>query len=342
MKSVFQYLLIFMWMLQSPLMALVSDYWDLVPSETVLIKMPNGERAWKEISKTFNQNKGLMKLIPANQSYDDYSESVSIEYCDVSILQKEEAFNLDFLLEMYKEKSAQNPNYIISRTLIEKGKDYFMEEVTIREASHSDRLSHEILRYVLTDTMFHKIKYASSHIDSDKKNQWINILKNISVVTYCEAALQKCVSFADCLQGLVLLGSPFDKWNKIDVQYYENGSVVAQYYPPPDINGSCINEVLEVISRPILNVGSIKDFYEFQKDSLKGLSNGEIQFCEIENSVCEIAFCFRLSEPLHVHAVVRSLITNRACYSFIYKHEGEMDSDCVKVIVEKLKTIKVE
>ncbi len=192
------------------------------PSETIIFNLPNnGAANWKEVNRQVTEKQGIVESIPKDQTYQNWSELITIQFFHKSLLADARADNLmDRLLDLTREAALRTyPDSKMTWKIIEKHNDDSIYE-EILSTPHKDSLPfHEISRCFLTKTGFHCIgfRHQNAKMSSDEKEKRIELLKEFTSVTSLEEAAHTLagLSLADRLPNsldLVMKTEPTLNW----------------------------------------------------------------------------------------------------------------------------------
>lgn len=318
------------------------------PKETAILKLPDhSESKWKEISRCVNAKEGVVEVIPLNQTKQNWSELIGVQYMS-SAEWNVSACTLEKLLDcIRKETLSAYPKDTVSWQIIEKNNDGIIYEWIMHKPYKNISVEHEVARAFLTPSGLHRVGFTRKNgpMSSEERAKWIQLLReNSSVVSFQDASRIEGFSMAEKLQNSVSVGKHFSDWRKISHFAFETGYSLVCFIPPTTQEGSYIDECLEIVTVPNINQASLAKFFEVEKKFVQDNTSKEVRFHILEQSPNEIIYCYcHPRDHLNLNAVVRAFLTNHGYYSIIYKKglEGQMQKEKMKSWMEKLKTIQV-
>jgi len=318
------------------------------PLETAILKLPdNSEANWKEISRFLSNKEGSIETIPLNQTIQDWSELICIQYIDTSEWKKNIDPTLDSVLDcVRKETLSSYPEKMVTWNIIEKNQDDVIYEWILHKSYKNNPPQHEISRAFLTKRGLHRVGFTrkNGQMSLEEREKWVNLLKeNSSVVSFQEGRLSPALSMVEKLRDSVSLGPNFLDWKKINTYAFENGFTAICYIPSTHI-GSYVTECLELVTMPNVNAVSLNQFFEAEKKLIREKTDKKVNFRVIERSPCEIIYSYsHPKDHLQCNAVVRIFISERGYYSFSYKLglTGSMQKEEILLWKDRLKTINI-
>lgn len=319
-----------------------------MPKETAILKLPDhSESNWKEIARYVNAKKGIIEVIPIDQTIQNWSELIGVQY--MSIADWDDSIcDLEKIMEhLRKDMLSSYPKDIISWQIIEKNKDGIIYEWFVRKPYENIPIEHEIARAFLTPSGFHRVGFTrrNNHMSSEERIKWIQLLrKNSSVVPFQDGRYTEGLSMVEKLQDSVSVGAHFHDWSRISQFAFETGYSLTCFIPPTQID-SYVVECLEILTMPNVKLAFLTDFFEIEKKCVQDNTFKKVKFHILEQSPTEIIYYyFHPRDHLQLNAVVRTFLTEHGYYSISYKKglEGQMQQEEMKPWIEKLKTIRVE
>lgn len=157
-------------------------------SETAIIKSPNVDyNNWKEISRSLMDTQGLVERIPVDQTVENWSELVAVQYLKLGNVN--ESFN-DIMEILKKQTLTKYPGSKVSWNVIEENKNDMIYEWILHEPYKKIPLQHEIARAFLTKGTFHRVGFTRTKtpISLQEREEWIKVLKESSVMSLKEAS----------------------------------------------------------------------------------------------------------------------------------------------------------
>ena len=159
------------------------------PSETIVLKLPDSTRKdWKEAGKFCTQEMALALLIPINQTPENETESITIQYLmdwkDIKSIEDAVDIIGESILSLY-------PKNTTTWKILEKNKTDIIYEWIVHKPYEHFPVQHEISRVFLTEQGFHRISFTHKHsvMSSAEKAKWVKSLRELSsVVSAKEAA----------------------------------------------------------------------------------------------------------------------------------------------------------
>jgi len=324
------------------------------PKETAILSLPDRKaEKWKEISYYISKEKGLVERIPMNQTVENWSELIRVQFFDRSQWKKglyqASFFSIPNVLERLRDATLERyPGSKVSWRIIERNKKDAIYEWILHKPHEDIPAQHEIARIFLTKTGLHSVGFThkSSEMSADKKRKWVKLLQqSASVVPYKEAFYSEDLSLTDRLLPLLDLASPFESW-RMDTSYALNNGTRLICCTPQPKEQTHITESIEIFTLPLCNgVESIDEWMEFEKKKARKETSKQIEFQILKQSPKEIIYTYNHpKDRVQLNAVVRVFFSDRGYYSISYKHEfsGKMQSQEIAHWQHRLESIKLQ
>ncbi len=179
---------------QNPLEATpktASDYKGY-PTETAILNLSSDEQSnWKEISRQ-NGASLLVERIPINQTPENWSELIGIQYVDLRHLDENPTVHskIEVVAATLKKMTLSSyPGKKVTWVTIEKNKNDIIYQWTLHEPYFDTPAQTEIAKGFFTKSGFHRIGFTSkkTELTADEKQLWIQLLKEATVVPFKKA-----------------------------------------------------------------------------------------------------------------------------------------------------------
>lgn len=330
--------------------AFCAEFVEEYPLETLLFKLPdNNEGNWKEISHYLNKTDGISENIPLNQTINNWSNLICIQYSDISTESEKVRNDIQFILDNLKNRTLSTyPEKQASWKIIEKTDKDALYEWTLYLPNENARPQHEIARAILSNTGFHRIGITKKNgIMSDLERQkWIKLLKeNSSIISLKEAEKLKGLSLANKLKDSLSLEANFSDWKAVRTFSSDNGNTQICYIPPSQTVTKYITECIEITTMPNTQQLSARQFFEREKTAIENQSNGKAIIQILQKLPKEILYTYSFpKDHIKRNFIVRTFVTDHGYYSIQYMHEfeGIIEKEESLKWLEKLKTIHVK
>lgn len=319
---------------------------DPSPLETARLKLPCSSASnWKEINRLVNKQEGMIENIPLNQTPQNWSELICIQYMDISSITTKHSFE-NILASLRETTLSSYPGNQVTWRIIEKNKDPVIYEWILHKSYKDIPPQHEIVRAFITDKAFHRVGFTRKNemMNPDEREMWIKLLKeNASVVPFQEGTNSDCLSLADKFKDSLTIGDYFHDWEIIGTFIAENGYTRVRRIPPSETG--YVTECIEVVTMPNVKALPIDLFFQTEIDLINGRTHMKVKFHVLQKSTSEVIYVYsHPKDHLQLNAVVRTFITDRGYYSISYKRglAGQMQKEEILKWKEKLQAIQVK
>lgn len=159
---------------------------DELPFETAILKFSDQSEAnWKEISRKFCKNEGMIEKIPLNQTTENWTDLIrTTHYASIN----KKVQSIENVLQVIKRGLLRSyEKNTVTWNIIEKTKDEALYEWKYINPDKKVPQEHEIGRIILTDSAFHNIAFVKKHkpMTSEEREAWIQMLKeNVTLMTF--------------------------------------------------------------------------------------------------------------------------------------------------------------
>lgn len=293
--------------------------------DMVLLKLPSRSAAnWKEISRHTTEQEGMVEFIPSNQRTSSWSELVSIQYFDKSIVKGKMARSIkEAINALQKETLASYEGTKITWNLIELNKSDAIYERILHRSLNNLIPEHDIAKAFLTDAGFHRVAFTRKYKEMSPKEreQCIEILRNSTSLVSAEEAKKhpEALSILDKIKNSLVLGEAFKTWKELQCYSFETGYTVSAHVPP-SFDGNYVDECLEITTLPSSGEASIEQLFEGEKKLIRKKSSDPIEFPVLKKTSHEIIYSFcHPKDHLLVTGIVRTFLTDKGYYSICYK-----------------------
>ncbi len=318
------------------------------PVETIVLKLSDtGCANWKDMTRSITEKEGLIERIPSNQSPENWSELICIQYYDRSLWNKEIPESIENIVNRVRDQTrcAYLGNKVTWK-IIEKNKNDIIYEWILHEPHVNTPAQHEIARFFLTETGCHRVGFTRKNIQMsvDEREKWIKLLKEaVIILPFKDAAgIPEALSMVDITQDVLDLGFAFSNWRVLHTYDLDNGNTLVNYLPPSQI-GVCPTECLEVMHIPYVKTTSIEGLFELEKKNVQKQSSKEVIFDVLKKSQNEIIYSYsQVKNRIPFTAVVRAFISDEGYYSISYKNgvAGDLKKEEILQWKTRLEMIK--
>jgi len=308
------------------------------PTEAAVLALPNkGCENWKESVRHLTDGGSLVQFLPSGQTLENWSEVITIDYTDWSLVPKNMPRSVEGILsrDQAEEETASNGSSN-ERTILEKDENSFLYE--INPPSREQFSEWQIGRVCTTKGGFHNVSITRKKAPTTQleKEEWIKILKNnFTVLPWAQAAKMEGLSLPALFRSKLELGAAFDSWKRRHTYLFSTG-FTETCYVPPEQSGDFGTECLEIQTRVGLNVAPIEKVFDTEKKIFEERAeDSPVKFQVLRKSPTEITYSFTHWIPhlkLQLTGVVRTISSENGNYSFVYKRAlpEEMKQEEVK------------
>jgi len=314
-------------------------------NEFALLNVPqNNSKDWKEIVRNTKLTEGMVEWIPCNQTKDNFSEIIAIQYYEKSILD-ENMRNLDKAIEKIRKVALSAfPSNKVSFKILEKNQNDILYEVLHQEYKDSPK-EHEISRILFTKRGFHRVGISQrySEINSIKREECIKNLKEISIVTSNEAAESEGFSLVDKIKDSLDIGTKFSEWTLIDIFAFSNGGYLVKRTPPGH-NLGAISEILEIFTMPLYGL-TIDQSFVAQKKKHEERFLEKIEFNVLTKSQTESISNFSVKVDQNIiNFIEKIIVLKHGYYCITYKIAlpEKLTDDVILYWKQQLDNVKVK
>jgi hypothetical protein len=314
------------------------------PSKSIVLKLPNnGHANWKEVARSVTKKEGIVERIPLDQTPQNWSELISIQYSE-----KSKSDSLESILGRMRDRTFAT--YADKRgtwQVIENNQQDCIYEWILHEPHEDGPPYHEIVRMFTTEFGIHRIGFTrqNAEIDTDEREKWIQLFKkSTSLVSFEDAAsASDGLSMADKFKDSLNLGPIFQDWQVHHTYSMDNGWTQNCRIPSSQ-DGYYITECLEVTTMPVLDTNSVDQLFTIEKDQVRKDCMRNVKFHILKKTPNEIIYYY--SHPkdlLQLTGVVRTVFSHRGYYSITYKRglEAEMKKADILQWAKQLQRIEV-
>ena len=347
MKKILSFLLVAISLLPFQETAYAIDAISETPLETAILKFPdNTESNWKEIIRYVNKKEGIVERIPIDQTKQNWSELICVQYYDSSEYHKDIDFFNIVLHSLRDATLSAYPGNKVTWQIIEKDQNSVIFEWILHQPYMDIPAQHEISRAILTDTGFHRVGFTrkNEEMSVEEREKWIKILKeNTAVVSFEGGVNSSSLSLVEKTKDSLSFPTCFQNWKLIDVQTEEHGFSSVCYLPPSQIE-TYITECLEVITHPNRYGATIEQAFEIEEKCLRDSSQCTFKLRVLQKSPDEIIYSYLYPKGhLLLNAVVRSFLTDHGYYSITYKRvlSERMQKEEIYLWKDRLEAIKI-
>lgn len=324
------------------ILSFINVYASEMPQETAVLQLPASfEADWKEITHYVNKEEGTIEVIPLNQTIQNWSALIAIQYMDSSNWDKA-VCSLDVILDyLRKEFLSSYPEETVTWQILEKDEKGVIYEWMLHKPHKGTPIQHEVSRAFFTPSGFHRVGITrkNRHMNPEERTTWIKLLReNTSVVPFQQA--KTGISLVEKLQYTVSLGSHFQGWATVHYCTLENGYSIVYHTPPQSES----NECLVVTTMPNITAAPLTKLVNLEKQCIREKISPKVEFHTLEHSPNEIIYTYHYpKDDLQLNALVRAFLTDHGYYSISYKKrlEGPIPQDELTNWQAKLKSILV-
>ncbi len=331
-----------------------SDFVTEFPKRSFVLTPPaNDPTQWKEIGRLVTQKEALVELIPCDQSEQNFSELIGIQYYDISDRKIPSARN--FMNTLRQEFLSAHPDFKLSWNIIEQNKDDIIYEWAL--VTPLNELEQEISRLCIKDKEFHRIGFTKKHKEflPEERQHWIKLLRESTTLLDFKAAAQlpQKLSLVDHFKTSVKLGDSFRDWRVITDWTEASGYAMVEYAPPSEsiLN---ITECLAVFTFPTLHSVSGERLLQMEKDRLlkqmpigtafKVLKTAPNEVIVTFSHLAKITFTYeRPDEFVIINTINRAISTDQGYVLINYKRSLPRALEDKELLErqERLETIKI-
>lgn len=327
-----------------------SEIVNHLPSETIVLNLPNAHTNWKEISRYVTEKEGLVEYIPFDQQITDWSELIWFQYFDKSLMKQEMSHSIEDTLSIIRETTlASYPGSKVIWEDIEKNKTDAIYEWILHESYKNIAPEHVISRTFLTSKGVYTIGFSLRNRGTNpvERERCIKLLRDsVSLVStkYSRSSKQR-LSILDRLKDSVYLGKAFEDWKILDTYTFETGYTAVTRVPAA-FTGGYVAECLEATTVPNLHNGSMDQLFEGQKEIAQKKSSQKIEFRIYKQTDKEVIYSYVYpQDDLQVTGVVRSFFSDdKGYYIFSYKRglSSKLNPEEIDLWKAKLEAIKIQ
>ncbi len=296
---------------------------NLPPETSILELSDNSQAGWKEIARKVSEKRGLVELIPVQQTTKDWSELIRIQYFCRSEWKGAEIKSINHILDRIRETTLSLfPGSKVTWKIIERNKNSVIYEWILHRPYENTSPQHEIVRCFFTKHGYHSLSFTRKNavMSSSERKNWIKQLRESSSIVPMQKInnISRGLSMADRLKDSLDLGAVFQDWKELHTYVMDNGYTLVCRIPSTQ-TGGVVSECLEVITMPNIYGLPLEDFYEIDRNRVQENSPAIIKFDVLKNSPTEIIYSYsHPRDDLHRSVVTKALMTNLGYYSINY------------------------
>lgn len=311
------------------------------PAETLVLKLPEDNVVeWKEINRIITESQGLVERIPVNQTKENWSELIAIQYFNKYVS------SIDNLINALKKETINAyPGNKVTWKILEKNHSDIIYEWILHKPYKNIPAQHEIVRLFLNETGVHRIGFTHKYdeIKPEEKGKWLNLLRESVSILKMDEAQNNIQNLSLAYKKTNLeLGNIFKNWNIIDDLSFDNGfSIIIAVAPGQNLE--YVTEYVEIMTMSNLNESSVFQISEKQKQLIQS-KFGKINFKELKKTKNEIIYSYTFPQDnLIVNGLIRELIVNDGYYFINYKRglQHELKKEEITQWQKHLESIKI-
>lgn len=319
---------------------------EIHPAETMVLQFPDkSEGKWREFARHADNKSSMIEVIPVNQTNQTWSDLICIQYISKSNMEatslKQMMNNICYTIE------SSCPESEVKWKIIEENEDSILYEWTLDDPINNCPFECEIARAVWTGKGFHRIGFNKRHrpITREERSKWIKLLKeNVSILPASEANHVRGLSLVEKVKKSISLGGHFADWRVKYNKINDQGVSIFGYVPREQSDTDVLRESLDITTTSNIHGLSLNEQFQREKKAHRESADKILAFHVLDKSSNEITYTFSHPHEKHyLHMVVRSIVTDHACYSFcyrkIYKTKESLDE---ALATTKLKSIQIK